>query len=257
MIRAVCFDAGGVLHTSSKDEEQKHFFAKASLAALEKCGINLGATPDLFLEKVDARAKEYKKWSEETTRELSCADIWNKYFLKDFSPDPAKVAQCAEYLCYLWDARKSVITPRAHLLETIKTLCQMGLKQGIISNIISTDFVPECLKRYGIEPFIEKNCVIMSSKVGRRKPAFEIFKAAIDALNLEAGEIVFVGDRLSRDVIGAKKANLGCMIQIRHGPSIEKDRAFESLGYKPDVVIDDLAEIPAIIEKLNQGVSHG
>jgi hypothetical protein len=42
------------------------------------------------------------------------------------------------------------------------------------------------------------------------------------------------------------------VIQIFHAPSVEKDRAFESLGYKPDALINDLAEIPAIIKKYNE-----
>ncbi|GHV94682.1 hypothetical protein AGMMS50293_10020 [Spirochaetia bacterium] len=250
MIKAVFFDAGGVLHTSEKDVEQERFFIEASLAVLASCGIFIDASPDECIEKIKIRAKEYKKWSEETTTELPAADIWAKYFLKDFNVDLRKIEGCAEVLCYLYDGKRSRITSRPHLPETVLALHKMGMRQGIISNIISKHFVPECLTKYSIAPYMES--VILSSVVGRRKPAVEIFQAALDSVRLPAVECAFVGDRLSRDVIGAKNAQFGCMIQIRHQPSIEKDRAMESLGYKPDVMIDDLAEIPAIIQTLNK-----
>jgi putative hydrolase of the HAD superfamily len=253
VIKAVLFDAGGVLHTSSPDEAQERYFVREALSALARQGQEIDAPPEEFAEKLKARAKEYKKWSEETTTELPAAEIWNSFYLKDFNPDPEKVAGCAEYLCYLYDGKKSKITPRPHLAETVEILRRMGMRQGIISNIISKTFVPECLRNYGIETYME--CVTLSSIVGRRKPAPEIFKAATDSLGLEAPECAFVGDRLSRDVIGAKNAGFGCMIQIRHEPSIAKDRAFAS-SCRPDFMIDDLAEIPAIIRGLNGETSR-
>jgi putative hydrolase of the HAD superfamily len=252
-IKAVLFDAGGVLHTSQHDDAAERYCIKESRAALAKCGVTFAVSDDDFMAKIKARAKEYKKWSEQTTTELPAADIWNKFFLKDFNAAPEKVAACAEYLCELYDGKKSRITMRPDLPETVKTLHDMGIRQGVVSNIISKKFVPECLKNYGIARYME--CVILSSVVGRRKPAVEIFTAATDALGLSAFECAFVGDRLSRDVIGAKNAKFGCMIQIRHAPSIEKDRAFESLGYKPDYMIDALAEIPAIIQTINKGIA--
>jgi putative hydrolase of the HAD superfamily len=254
MIKAVLFDAGGVLHTSSPDEAQERYFVRETLSTLARYGQEIKAAPEEFIERLKIRAKEYKKWSEETTTELPAAEIWTSFFLKDFNPDPEKVAGCAEYLCYLYDGKKSKITPRPRLAETVETLGRMGMRQGIISNIISKTFVPECLKNYGIEPSME--CVIMSSVVGRRKPCPEIFRAATGALGLEAADCAFVGDRLSRDVIGAKNAGFGCMIQIRYEPSIAKDRAFESPDCRPDFMIDHLAEIPGIIRGLNREKGH-
>jgi putative hydrolase of the HAD superfamily len=253
-IKAVFFDAGGVLHTTSQDDEAERNFISETFAALAQCGVTLDVSGEEFMAKLKVRAKEYKKWSEETTTELPAADIWNRYFLKDFDVDPAKVAGCAEHLCELYDGKKARVTMRPHLPETIKKLHDMGIRQGVISNIISKKFVPECIKNYGIEPYME--CVILSSVVGRRKPAPEIFAAATGATGLLPSECAFVGDRLSRDVIGAKNALFACMIQIRHQPSIEKDRVFESMGYKPDYLIDDLAEIPAIIQNLNKGGTY-
>jgi putative hydrolase of the HAD superfamily len=251
LLKAVFFDAGGVLHTSQKDAEQERFFIEASLAALGSCGIFINANEEEYIKNIEFRAAEYKKWSEETTIELPAADIWARYFLKDFTVDPEQLAGCAEMLCYLYDGKKNRITPRSGLLETVRTLRDRGLRLGVISNIISKNFIPGCLKKYGIEPYMET--VILSSVEGRRKPAAAIFRAALDSLGLEAGECAFVGDRLSRDVMGARNAGFGCVIQIRHQPSIEADKPMESLGIRPDFMIDDLTEIPAIVDSFKQG----
>jgi putative hydrolase of the HAD superfamily len=257
MIKAVLFDAGGVIHTSAKDAECEAYFIRETRAVLASCGIsfapeNPGAecSDETLLKTILNRAKEYKKWSEMTTTELPGAEIWARYYLKDFSVDPRQIAPRSEYLCSLFDGKKSKITPRPHLLDTVQALHSAGIRQGVVSNIISTTFIPGCLKAYGIDSYME--CVVMSSVVGRRKPAREIFQAALGAMNLRAEECAFVGDRLSRDVIGARNAGFGCVIQIRHAPSIEKDRAFEGLGITPDAMIDDLSEIPAIIGQKNQ-----
>jgi putative hydrolase of the HAD superfamily len=251
LLKAVLFDAGGVLHTSQKDIERERFFIEASRAALGSCGIFVSVDDEEYIKKIESRAAEYKKWSEETTVELPATDIWARYFLKDFTVDPEQLAGCAELLCYLYDGKKSRITPRPGLQETMQALRGRGLRLGVISNIISKYFIPECLKKYGIEPYMET--VILSSVEGHRKPSAAIFRAALDALKLEAGECAFVGDRLSRDVMGAKNTGFGCVMQIRHQPSIEMDRSLESLGIKPDFMIDDLAEIPAIVDSFRQG----
>jgi putative hydrolase of the HAD superfamily len=251
LLKAVFFDAGGVLHTSQKDDEQERFFIEASRAALGACGIFINVDDEEYIKNIESRAAEYKKWSEETTIELPATDIWARYFLKDFIVDPKPLAGCAELLCYLYDGKKNRIMPRPGLQETMRVLRERGLRLGVISNIISKNFIPGCLKKYGIEPYMET--VVLSSVEGRRKPAEVIFRTALDALKLEARECAFVGDRLSRDVIGAKNAGFGCVIQIRHQPSIEMDKSMESLGVKPDFMIDDLAEIPAIVDSFMQG----
>ncbi len=44
---------------------------------------------------------------------------------------------------------------------------------------------------------------MLSGEVGARKPGPAIFEAALDALGVDAGAALFVGDRLVDDVAGA------------------------------------------------------
>jgi putative hydrolase of the HAD superfamily len=250
MIRVVLFDVGGVLHTSENDPARERYFAETSLKILKDAGIDPGISPREFISLVDRRAGEYKKYSEEHQKELSGALIWSEFFLKDFSLSPEELAPCAEKLCYVFDAHRRRIIPRPRLLRTVEELHDQGMKLGIISNIISTTFVPERLERYGIAPYMD--CVVTSSETGIRKPAARIFHIAADRLKTPVGECAYVGDRISRDVIGSHNAGIGFVILIRHLPSEQKDAALVCPENEPDCRIDDLAEIPAVIAGLKR-----
>jgi putative hydrolase of the HAD superfamily len=250
VIRAVLFDVGGVLHTSEDDAAQEVSFAEAALKTLKDQGIDLGIDIREFIRVVDIRAKEYKKHSESDMKELSGPRIWSEFFLKDFALPPERLAPCAEQLCYLFDARRKRLIPRPNLLSAVEKLRAQGLKLGIISNIISTTFVPERIELYKIAPYMA--CVVTSSETGIRKPAKEIFLIAADRLKLAPAECAYVGDRISRDVIGARNAGFGFVMLIRYPPSEKKDAPLAVKENEPDCRIDDLAEIPAVIEKLNR-----
>jgi putative hydrolase of the HAD superfamily len=249
VIRAVLFDVGGVLHTSEDDDAREARFAGEALKILKDQGIVLGIDIREFIRVVALGAQEYKKHSEADMRELSGPRIWSDFFLKDFALSPERLAPCAEKLCYLFDARRKRLIPRPNLLSAVEILHSRGLKLGIISNIISTGFVPERLKRYRIAPYME--CVVTSSETGIRKPAREIFLTAAERLNLAPGDCAYVGDRISRDVIGARNAGFGFVMLIRYPPSEKKDAHLAGEN-EPDCRIDDLGEIPAVIENINR-----
>jgi putative hydrolase of the HAD superfamily len=49
---------------------------------------------------------------------------------------------------------------------------------------------------------------VFSSELGKRKPHPEIFERALDALDVESGDAMFVGDRLYEDVRGSNEAGM-------------------------------------------------
>jgi len=251
MIRAVLFDVGGVLHTAEPDHKLKLSFSREVLETLKENGMDLQITPEQLYASIELHSKEYKKYAEQSKLELPAGKIVKDYLLRDFKLPEEKLEACAERICYLYDARRNRITMRPYLPETVEELHKIGIRQGIISNIISNTFVPEILKRYGIDRYME--CVIMSSSTGIRKPNPKIFHIALRQLGLESKECAYVGDTISRDVIGAREAELGLMIQM-HNPAIEhKDKAFLDSGYKPDMMINGFNELVPIIRRINGG----
>jgi putative hydrolase of the HAD superfamily len=254
MIRAVLFDVGGVLHTSASNPDKAASFAGASLRVLAENGINLALSPGDFLAVVEKRAGEYKKHSELDCKELPPNRVWSEFFLKDFAIPGEKLKPCAEKLCYLFDAERRELRPRPDLRETVLALKDMGIKLGVISNILSAAFVHERLKLYGIADFMD--CVVTSVETGVRKPDKRIFHIGAERLGLPPASCAYIGDRISRDVIGARSAGMGMVVLIRWAASEKKDAHLVSPENEPDFRIDGLKEIPGLIQKTNRGALY-
>ena len=250
MIRAVLFDLGGTLHTSSSSPGRELWFARRLLERLGDYGISLDVAPETLARSLSRNAEDYKQETQRTLRELPADEIWSGYYLRDFGVSREQLAPCAEELSFLYDYERVRVMRRPHLAETMEALHGMGVRLGVISNIISTSVVPHFLAEYGIEDAME--CVVLSSATGIRKPDPEIFRVAERAMDLKPEELAYVGDTLSRDVRGVRNAGWRCMIQIRNPSIAHRDRGLEHSGLAPDYLIDDLAEIPAIIQKENQ-----
>ena len=108
------------------------------------------------------------------------------------------------------------------------------------------------LKEYGISEYME--CVVMSSETGIRKPDPRIFEIAMDRMGVTREEMGYVGDTISRDVLGSRNAGLGLVVRINNPSIAHRDVAFRGADApQADYVIQELPELPDIIKKVNQG----
>lgn len=252
MIKAVLFDLGGTLHTSDSPPGRAVWFARRLLERLADYGIILDAEPEDLARRLHENSEAYKRTSELELREWPAADIWSRWYLKDWGLSRERLEPIAEELSFLYDYERPRVMRRPRLRETMDRLREMGLRLGLISNIISTSVAPHFLEEYGIRDHMD--CVVLSSVTGIRKPAPGIFQTAERELGLIPSELAYVGDTISRDVIGTRNAGWRLMIQIGSAASALRDKGLEGPQYQPDYKITDLAEIPAIIEKENKWV---
>jgi putative hydrolase of the HAD superfamily len=56
------------------------------------------------------------------------------------------------------------------------------------------------------------DAVVFSSEVGRRKPAPELYQAALDRLGVAAPEALYVGDRLLEDYDGPRRVGMRAIL---------------------------------------------
>ena len=83
----------------------------------------------------------------------------------------------------------------------------MGVRMGVVSNTTNPRFMKENeMQAAGLKPYFE--FAIYSSDTPYRKPHPSIFELAIENLNMKPEEILFVGDNISMDVIGAKNVGM-------------------------------------------------
>ena len=118
----------------------------------------------------------------------------------------------------------------------------MGLKIGLISNVNSRGQVPANLDLYGIRHYF--NPIVLSSEYGRRKPDPAIFHYAARLADVPTSSCIYIGDRIARDILGAKSAGFRMAIQILH----DYEHREEDEGATPDAIISDMTELVDILK---------
>ena len=127
--------------------------------------------------------------------------------------------------------------PFDFLVEMLNVLKQQGYLLGIVTNGLGY-FQTRSIEGLGIRDYFD---VILISEVEQvRKPQSEIFQRAMNRLGVSALDSVFVGDHPEADILGAKSAKMRT-IWKRNSHWLEAKEA--------DAIIDELSEIPSIIEQ--------
>ena len=125
----------------------------------------------------------------------------------------------------------------------------MNLKLGVISNTAALFQVFDTLEEYGIRDLFSD--VTLSSVTGMRKPCTDIFTVSLRQVQSKPEECVYVGDTVSRDVIGSKRAGFAAAIQIGSKLTREKDAHIQR-EYEPDYVISEIYDVlPTVQGMLN------
>ena len=250
MITTLLFDLGGTLHDVHGSEESRLRFAAHLIRRLRQYGIALDTTPEALNALLRKNAESYKRRGEQDWTELPQDEIWSEWYLRDFGIPRERFAPIAEELSFLYDYERVENMRKTRLKETIEKLHALGIRMGVVSNIISTSLVPHMLNEYGIAQYMET--IVMSSSAGIRKPDPRIFGVAMDEMGVTAAETGYVGDTISRDVRGARNAGLGLVIQVANPSIAHRDVAFHGADApKPDYLVQELYEIPEILRRIN------
>jgi HAD superfamily hydrolase (TIGR01509 family) len=138
----------------------------------------------------------------------------------------------AEQLC--WD-RAVRLDPDA--LPVLSWLGAHGIGRAVCSN---APFPPGMMRRQldtnGIGDAVD--AIVFSSEVGRRKPAAEMYRAALDAIGVEARHALYVGDRVREDYEGPRAAGMRAVILTAHAEDMPPDGV---------PTIASLTEIPGLL----------
>jgi putative hydrolase of the HAD superfamily len=240
-IRAVFFDMGGTIETYGWTPELRIQETAGIRQRLEEAGIPLGLTDKQLYEIISAGLDEYHRVSLQTMDELPPQRVLNEYIFAGLHVDRDRLAAIAEDLMVFLETRWFQRAMRPEVPAVLQAIHKMGLKIGLISNVNSRGQVPANLELYGIRHYFDP--IILSSEYGRRKPDPAIFHYAARLANVPTGECVYIGDRISRDILGARKAGYRLAVQIRH----DYEHGEVDEGATPDAVIDEMNEILEIL----------
>jgi putative hydrolase of the HAD superfamily len=225
MIKAVLFDFDGTLLNRDKSVEK---FIGMQYERLNKW---VGHIPKKiyitrFIE-LDSRGYVWKdKVYQQLVNEFDITGVNWEYLLEDYINE-----------------FKNNCVPFPNLLNMLEELRRNNLILGMITNGYG-QFQMDNIKALGIEEYFET--ILVSEWEGIKKPDLQIFKRALNQLNVDPNHSVFVGDHPGNDVEASKNAGMKSIWK--------KDFQWDKVD--ADFIVDDLADLPTIIKKANKESSR-
>ncbi len=152
------------------------------------------------------------------------------------------------HFAWLWyEPLSRIATIEPTLKETLASLKRMGLKLGIVSNtFISSHSLEKHLEQVGILNFFPIR--LYSYEFDFRKPNTRIFRIAAERIGEAVENIMYVGDRIDKDIIPTLKIG---MTPVLKAACTNTGKTPPDGTYK----IDHISELPGLIESINTGVN--
>jgi len=138
-------------------------------------------------------------------------------------------------------SKQATIEPT--IKDTLIALKGLGLKLGILSNtFVNAHSLEKHMKQLGLLDFFSVR--MYSYQFDFRKPDLRIFKIAAERLGEPPENILYVGDRIDKDIEPALKVGFKPVLKA----------AYTNAGKTPPngaLKIDKVSELPALIKEIN------
>ena len=240
-IEAIFLDVGNTLRILTKNEAHQAA-ARQKMAEL----VGTDEDPAVFCQKVDERYKTYRKWAFEQLREASESELWTRWLAPEFPAE--RIAPLGTELTYQYRQSMGLRVMVAGGKQVVLELYHRGYTLGIISNVITSQEIPDWLEADQLAPYFKS--VVLSSVEGIRKPDPAIYLEAARRAEVDPARCVYVGDNLKRDVTGTREAGFG-MVIILTSPQ-ELAVAEISTENRPDAIIHEFTELLQIFPQVPQ-----
>ncbi len=242
-IQAVLFDMGGTLEDLTYDEPLRW----EGTRDLRELLRGLGLDPGLSLQDLQATLFSglgaYQAWREGSEMELPPERVWTEYIFVNQGLPKERLEAAADELSFFYETHYYARSLRPEAPAILEALRKRAFHLAIISNTLSRRLAPSKLADYGIAHYFDP--VLSSASLGWRKPNVRIFEEAARLMQLPPQACAYVGDTVSRDVIGARRAGYGLAIQLKSFLTDRADRG--TLPVLPDAVIQDLWEVVDLV----------
>jgi len=247
IIKAVLFDLGETLLTFGKVDKARIYRqgAESTYDFLKKQGQPVGNFRYYYWRNlVLLRIKHWLSYL--TKRDFDALALLKKSGSKK---GINLTEQQWQQLVWLWyEPLSKIAKAELKTKETLTSLKKAGLKLGIVSNtFVNACSLDKHLQQLGLLDFFPVR--LYSYRFDFRKPDARIFKAAADGIGEMFENILFVGDQINKDVKAAMKIGMHAVLKAAYTNDGKK---FPSGVVK----ITKLAELPAIIEKINTQTSN-
>ncbi len=185
---------------------------------------------------IDAWTEAKKSWAGVSFVRLM------QHFLQNCGLDVDQLDIEAVLQAYNWSPLPGVV-PFDDTLPVLEQLKKDGYKIGLITNAMQPMWMRDAeLSAFGILEYLDVR--LTSGDVGFMKPHPFIYWRALELLDVQPEEAIFVGDRPANDIAGANEAGLTSVLMAP--PHLDR----ELDGIRPNFTISTLTELLPILAQL-------
>ena len=222
--------------------------ARAAEAYMRSTGMEF---PDEFWAQI-VEARRFAQKKSEDEREEHIADDAMSFLLQFYGYPASKldrdVLSRAVDIFYAPEMTAWRVAPET--LAVLGALRDAGYKLAIVANYNCDRVFQRTIDYLGLRPYFD--VVLASASVEYRKPDETLFQIVLERWDLLPYEVVVVGDSLPHDVAGGLELGALAVQSTQYADGapaqIEYDNEQVAETIRPDAVIDDLAQLPALVQ---------
>jgi len=240
-IKAVLFDLGETVLLFGRVRTWEMFrrAAQTTYEYLRSCGVSVGSFRLYFWQNL-LQLRFRRMLSNIRRRDFDALGLLKRVGAKKGIELSREQWQQLAWLWYEPLTKVARIEPETK--QTLESLCRSGLRLGLLSNtFVNAYSLERHLEQLGLlELFTVR---LYSCQFPYRKPDRRIFEQAIAKLGVAPQQIVYVGDRIDKDIRPALRLGMHAVLK----------RAYTNYGKRVPagaLWIDKLCQLPQLIHQL-------
>ena len=231
MVRAIIFDLDNTLTDFMKMKEEA---ISAAIDGMIDAGLALSR--EAVRARIDAIYKE---------QGLEFQQVFDALLESELGRIDPKIL--ASGIVAYRRARESALVLYPHVQMTLLELTKRGIRLGVVSDAPRAQV---WLRLCSLSLQHVFDAVVTFEDTGERKPSPAPFREVLRRLGVEASESLMIGDWAERDVVGGRSLGMKTVF-ARYGDT------FDTRESGADYDIDDVFELVAIVDRLNERSSDG
>ncbi len=240
-IRAIAFDVNGTLiRIQTEDGDEQIFRSAAHFLTYQGIDLHRDQIRDLYFQTM----KEQLRASPEEYPEFDAVGIWRSIIdghMTDFTR-ALPAGKLRQMPLFLAEMARGIARQRLGLYPSVREVLDVlrgRYPLAVVTDAQSANARGE-LRKVGLLGYFDP--VVVSGDHGYRKPDRRLFQFAIDGMNVAAGNTLYVGNDMYRDIHGAREAGMQTVM-------FDSDQGTKAhLDCVPDHTITDFRDLLQILD---------
>ena len=239
-IRAIAFDVNGTLvRIQTEDGDEQIFRSAAHFLTYQGIDLHRDQVRDLYFQIM----KEQLRASPEEYPEFDSVGIWRAIIDRHMTgfTRALPAGKLRQMPLFLAEMARGIARRRLGLYPSVREVLDVlrgRYPLAVVTDAQSANARGE-LHKVGLLGYFDP--VVVSGDHGYRKPDRRLFQFALDGMNVAAGNTLYVGNDMYRDIFGAREAGMKTVM-------FDSDQGSKAHpGCVPDHTITDFRDLPPIL----------